>query len=373
MPPIPPQHIWSAPPPGRLRAAPTVLAIALGIVLGLLSCTSPLDTAEREYQEGDRLAALETWRAVPPDSAAYAAAQERIAAVEAEFNQLTQRYVQRGRYFEDKGRLAESVLNYRLALRLEPDAEILDHVQDLVRILASRRMELHGQLRERAAAGDLSGARAMLQSLRELDPFWSGAVADEQELQASWRNEIDRLLAVGRLSFDASQLQAAERAFRDVLALDGSNESALGYLAFIDRARAEGAATQTATEAEIRAEGFYRNALGLEARGDPYAAIALDLEALAADPEHSGARDHLANTRARMNEEVPRLIEAGRRHYQREDLHAALDDWRRALLIDPGNAQAHDYAGRAERLLESLERLRDTRETAVGAGPGAGR
>jgi len=345
------------------------LAIALAWALG---CASPLATGEQRYQEGDRLAALAAWRDIAPDSADYAAAQQRIAAVEAEFEQLTQRYVQRGRYFEDKGRLAESVLNYRLSLRLQPDAGILDHVQHLVRVLAKRRTELHALLRERSEAGDLSGARKALQALRQLDPFWSGATADEQALQAAWQDEIDRLLAVGRLGFDGGQLRIAERAFRDVLALDASNESALGYLAFIDRARAEGAATRNASEAEIRAEGFYRNALGLEARGDPYAAIALDLEALAADPAHRGAREHLDAMRARLAAQVPELIEAGRRHYQREDLHAALDDWQRALLIDPDNEQAHDYANRAERLLESLERLREPTPADVGAGPGAG-
>jgi tetratricopeptide (TPR) repeat protein len=328
-----------------------------------------LELGENRYQDGDRVGALSVWQGIDADSAAYPEAQRRIAEVDAEFDQLIQRYLQRGRYFEEKGRLAEAVLNHRLSLRLQPDPETLAHVQQLVRILATRRMAVHDRFLERFAAGDLSGARAALQDLRELDPFWPGAVSDEQALQAAWQSEIERLLAWGRVGFDAGNLPHADRAFRDVLDLDASNETALGYLAFIDQARADGAATRTATEAEIRAEGFYRNALGMEARGDPYAAIALDLEALAADSDHRAARQHLEGIRTRLTDEVPALIEAGRRFYRREDLQAALDQWRRALLVDPNNSQARDYAQRAERLLESLERIREDPLPGVSAGP----
>ena len=351
----------------RKPAGAVLGAVALAAWFG---CVTPMDLAEQRYQQGDRLQAIELWRAIPPEDPDHAKAQERASQVEAEFEQLVLRYVQRGRYFEERGRLAESVLNYRLALRLQPDTETLDRVQRLVRVLAKRRNALHARLRERVEEGDLSGARGALQDLRHLDPFWAGATTDEQALEVAWRSEIERLLAKGRLGFEADDPAMAERAFLDVLALDASNESALGYLAYIERAREDGAeVVETASESEIRAEGFYRNALGVEARGDPYAAIALDLKALAADPEHEGARAHLRATRAHLARDVPGLLEAGRRHYQNEELHAALDQWRRALLVDPGNAQAREYANRAERLLETLERLRSAPTPPVSGGP----
>jgi len=62
---------------------------------------------------------------------------------------------------------------------------------------------------------------------------------------------------------------------------------------------------------------------------------------------------------------VEELIRRGQDEYQQEDLEAALEQWRKALLIDPGNAQALEYVARAERLLENLERLRA--EPDVGA------
>ena len=75
-------------------------------------------------------------------------------------------------------------------------------------------------------------------------------------------------------------------------------------------------------------------------------------------PSHRIAGVHLSNLRSRLPS-VENLIEAGRDHYQQEDLEAALEQWRNALLIEPGNTQALEYVARAERLLENLERLRE--------------
>jgi tetratricopeptide (TPR) repeat protein len=113
-----------------------------------------------------------------------------------------------------------------------------------------------------------------------------------------------------------------------------------------------------ATDEEILAEGFFQNALGAERRGDLFKAIEYDIRALEANPSHPIASAHLVALRSRMPS-VGELIEAGRDHYQQEDLEAALEQWRNALLIDPDNRQALEYVARAERLLENLERLRD--------------
>jgi len=90
-----------------------------------------------------------------------------------------------------------------------------------------------------------------------------------------------------------------------------------------------------------------------------------DLAAIATNPQHRGARQHLATVRERLEPHVEALVEAGREAFGREDLHTALDHWRRALLIDPENDRAREYAQRAETMLSNLERLRS--EPAVGS------
>jgi tetratricopeptide (TPR) repeat protein len=370
--------------PIRLRS-PARRAAAAALALGLAAaCTTPLEIGERRYREGDRLAALESWREIGPDSPYHDAAQRRIAQVEDEFEQLVVRYKKRGRYYERKERLAESVLNYRLALKLQPDdRETLEHVQQLARALAARRAELMARYREAMAAGDLALARSHVEALATLDPFDADVAAADRQLEGALGARVERLLVRGRRGYSSGNHDAAERAFRAVLELDPENASAQGYLSFIARIRAEERREERpapvaarhalpepdeveATPAQIRAEGFYQNALSAERAGDAFGAIRFDVEALGADPAHGAARSHLADLRRRLAPGIPELVEAGRVAYQEEDLQSALDQWRRVLLIDPGHAQTRDYVARAERLLENLERLR------ADSDPGAG-
>lgn len=349
----------------RCRCLVLVLVLAAG------GCTTPLELGERRYREGDRRAALDAWRGIRTDSFTYDSAQRRISEVEGEFQQLVVRYLKRGAYYEARDRLAESVLNFRLALNLQPDdQETLAHVQVLVRVLDAKRTQARGVFRERFEAGDLAGARETLVGLRALDPFSAEVAADQREFEAALDGRIRKLLARGRRGFTSGDLRRANRAFRRVLALDEDNESALGYLSYIAKIRGGVDGTESAlpagaepreidaSDAEIRAEGFFQNALAAETAGDLYAAIRYDLAALRVHPVHPRVRSHLVGLRRRLEPQLPDLLGAGREHYQQEDLQAALDQWHKVLLIDPGNEQARDYTARAERLLENLERLR---------------
>ncbi len=353
------------------------LTVAL-LALACAGCQTPLTAGERLYREGDRLAALETWRAIAENDTGYAKAQERIEVVEEEFQQLVVRYKQRARYFEGKDRLAESIINYRLALKLQPDdAETLSHVQELARTVVRERHELRAEYRRALEDGSLARAGEHLERLRVLDPFDPELQADERQLGEGMQQSIAQLLAAGRRGFSDGNHAAAERAFSSVLEVDPENESARGYLSYIEAIRRESQAAGKepanfeppqafASDAEIRAEGFHQNALAAEAAGDSYTAIRYDLQALDAFSDHAGAREHLSETRQGLAPQVNALIKEGRTHFRNEDLQSALDSWRRALLVDPANERARAYAARALRELENLERLRSEPEVASG-------
>jgi tetratricopeptide (TPR) repeat protein len=357
-----------------VRWCATLLAAAFAA-----GCTTPLELGERRYREGDRIGALEIWRGVNPDATYYPRVKRRVDAVEEEFRQLVIRYKKRGAYFERQGRLAESILNYRLALRLEPDDyPTLAHVQELARALAERKRESKSALREDLDAGRLAAARDQLVALRTLDPFDSELEVVSRQVDDALSGQVEQLLARGRRGYSSGNYRSARSAFEEVLSLDGQNESARGYMAYIDAIEAEERSsdarlprTETrlvrASDDEIRAEGYHQNALAAERAGDPYAAIRHELRALDLAPDHAGARSHLAELRGRLAPEVTRLIAAGQQHYQQEELQSALDAWRRALLIDPVNEEARAYVGRAENLLQNLERLRSDPASGVGA------
>ena len=292
------------------------------------------------------------------------------------------RYEKRAVYYEKQGRLAESILNYRLALKLEPDDHAtLEHVQELARTLSASKRDAKSALRENLDAGRLADARAEPAGAAHPRPLRLGArervAAGRRRARTGRSSELPRARAPG-LHLGRTT-RSARSAFEAVLALDDQNESARGYLAYIDAIRAEESrrgreGTRRSRRAwcaprttRSAAKGYHQNALAADRSGDPYAAIRDDLRALELAPEHGEARQHLAELRRRLSPDVARLIETGQGHYQQEELHSALDAWRRALLIDPTNEEARAYVARAELLLQNLERLRAEPGSAVGA------
>jgi tetratricopeptide (TPR) repeat protein len=368
------------------RHAPLALA-----ALAAVACATPLEKGERAYHRGEREEAIDAWRGIDAAEVDYRAAQQRIEAVAEERSQLVQRYLQRGRYFEERGRLAEAVLDYRLALRIEPgDRDTLAHVQELSRKLASARSEGLAQFRRAFAEDDLGAARVHIARLRVLDAF-SPEIADGQrQLSEALATRVDAIVARGSDDLERGEVARAEAAFQSVLDLDPQNVTARGHLAYIERTRAERGVTaapgvpptnapaqrradptrrQRPREIEIRAEGYFQNALGAEASGDVYQAIRYDRAALDVDGSHAGARSHLAALRRALAPQIPQLLDAGRRHYQSEDLKAALDQWERVLLIDPSNAEAKEHSARAGKLLERLEELHSAPLPAASSKP----
>jgi tetratricopeptide (TPR) repeat protein len=249
----------------RVGFAITALAIA--------GCASPLgEQGEQLYRAGDLRGALESWRASDDDDLA-----PRIAAVERELTARVDGYVASARVLEREGRLAESILDYRLALALRPDTETLAHVQMLARELMVQRAELRDAYRQVRQKGDLAAASQALERLRRLDPF----------------------------------------------------------------------------EPEYETEGRRLRAAIAEEWRQQQAAMAEELR-----QQQALLREQQALLREQQAPRVDSLVDAGRAAFQDEQLETALDLWRRALRMDPHNERLQDYIARAERELETLERMR---------------
>ncbi|MDJ0852032.1 MAG: hypothetical protein QNK04_26985 [Myxococcota bacterium] len=351
-------------------ARATLAAAGLSAALG---CATPLEQGEALYRDGDHLGALEQWRSVSPGSEGYERARKRIAELEPEFDRLAVEYRESAQRYERQDRLAEAILDARLALQLEPDPETLAHVQQLARTLAARKADLGERYRKAFDGGDLASARTTLTTLRRLDPFDAALESESRVLDEALRNAVGNRMAAGRRAFAAGRHKTAAREFRRVLTLEPGNESARGYLSYIATMRREtesvggrpapfAAPGSEVSDASVRAEGFHQSSLAAERRGEPYAAIRYELRALETDPEHAGARRHLKALRGRLSGEVEALVEAGRIAFREEELQSALALWRRAVLIDPDNERVLAYIGRAEQQLENLERLRATRD-----------
>jgi tetratricopeptide (TPR) repeat protein len=339
-------------------------------------CTTPLAVGERLYREGDRLGALETWRAIPEDSSESSEAQQRIAVVEEEFDRLVKQYKESADDYEANEQLAESILDYRLALKLQPDdADTLAHVQQLARDLASRKAELQQQYDDAFDEGDLPAARRSMEQLLGLDPFDPELQIDERQLHDALRLAVTRGLSDGRSQISAGDYDDATRRFRQVLELDPDNELARGHISYIATLQREREATaersasfaspeRSASGPEIRAKGFYEEARDEEQSKEYEEAILNYDRALKLDPKHRDAQRRLNEMRSLLAGRVGTLIEEGRSAYRNEDLEMALYKWRLAEVIDPENERARAYVKRARRQLQNLERLRSEPDVA---------
>jgi tetratricopeptide (TPR) repeat protein len=236
------------------RAAAAVLA---GGALSLAGCAATVDSGELLYSAGDLRGAIAAWRAADP--VAYAA---RITAVEQELEGRVQRYIANARSLEREGRIAEALIDYRLALELRPDdAANLAHIQRLAREALTQRTTLVDAYREVRTRGDLAAAVPALEKLRRLDPFdpayqseelrLRAAIADEQRARrerarAARLAQVESLVEAGRAAFGDEQLETALDLWRRALLIDPENERIQAYIARAER--------QLETLEQLRAE-----------------------------------------------------------------------------------------------------------------------
>jgi tetratricopeptide (TPR) repeat protein len=344
----------------------TRLVLPLLLAATLLACASPYERGERMYRQGDLRGALLEWRAAPrPDPRI----ERRLAEVEGEFERLLRRYEKRAQFFEAEGRLAEAVLYYRLALKLDPDQpDVMDGVQELVRVLEQRVRAERQALEAALADGRLAEASTHARELGRLDALDPQVQIEVRQVRALVGDQVAHHLDMGKEAFAAGNRPGARRAFRAALDLEDQNQTALGYLSYLRRfeeIEAEPSPAspapplETITQEEILAEGHYHAGEQSEAAGEPYRAIAEYQAALRINPGHARARRRLQRLRARLRPRIDELYEIGKRYFQDEDLPNAVRVWRQVLLIDPGHKRTRENVERAERMLSRLEEIQD--------------
>jgi tetratricopeptide (TPR) repeat protein len=323
----------------------------------LAACASPLDRGEALYRQGDLRGALEVWSDAEYDPVI----EKRINEVNEQFDRRLRRYEKRAVFYEEQERLAEAILYYRLALKLDPErAGILAHVQRLARVLETRTAEERASLAAALAEGKLWRASAHAQRLETLNPFDPGVQIEARQVRAEVGAEVLRHLELGRQQYAAGDREIARREFETVLGLDEGNQVALGYLAYIRRFEDLEARTpppSSIPQEAILSEGHYRAARAARDQGDDFRALQEYEAALRVNREHASARRERDQLRGELSPQVEELYEIGIRYFQDEDLHHALRVWRQVLLIDPKHDRTRENVARAERILSRLEEL----------------
>jgi tetratricopeptide (TPR) repeat protein len=267
------------------------IAAAAALAVALAACAGPYQQGERLYRQGDIAGAIDVWRDIPAENTDYPKAHARLEALETELASSLARYEKRAQFFEDEGRLAEAVLYYRLALRLDPDRpQTLAKVQTLYRQLQAKTADERAKLASALAAGNLAAANESAQRLQMLDPFDPAIQIELRQVNAESGAQVLRWLEDGKRAYALGDRTGARSSFERVTELDPENEAALGYLSYLRRydqdvvlqvpqprpaetARAAGLPPPTLSPQDVLAEGRYRSGRQAEESGDPYRAI----------------------------------------------------------------------------------------------------
>jgi tetratricopeptide (TPR) repeat protein len=346
-------------------------ACICALLLTFLACAQDYERGAKLYAEGDVAGALGVWRAIPESSSEYPRAHARLQTVEGELSSSLARYEKRAQFFEGEGRLAEAVLYYRLALKLDPDRPAtLERVQKLFRQLHDQEAAERQKLAAALAAGKLREANQSAEKLERLDPFDPGIQIEVRQVNAETGAQVLRSLEDGKRAYANGDRVGASAAFSRALEFDPQNEAALGYLSYIKRYDEDVAEENqrrksssgappppTLSSQEILAEGHFRSGQQAEEAGDPYRALQEYMDALQIDPKHAAARRRLVSLRTELAPRLPGLYEQGKHYFQEEDLEKALVAWRDALLIAPDDQRTKENVDRAERILSRLEEI----------------
>jgi len=352
------------------------VGLVRGLVLGmgtlLAACVTTYDRGAALYREGDLRGALDVWRTIEPNDREHGEAAQQMGLVEAEFGRLLRRYEKNAQFYEEQGQLAEGLLAYRLALKLEPEQpQVLERVQSLVRTLEERKRTTLSELQSSLKRDDLPEAIRQLREFEKLDPLLAETQPEVRQARALVGAEVRQHLDAGKASFDAGNNRRAKRNVDKVIALEPENVQALGLLSMIERrskglpiessggesAMGPGAEQPEVTAAEIRAEGEFRAAARAEQRNDLFRALQKYQAAINADPSNAPARAALQSLRERMRPQIPELEGRAKKHFQEEDLQNAVLSWRRVLLIDPTRPGVAFNLERAQRMLARLEEI----------------
>ncbi len=190
---------------------------------------------------------------------------------------------------------------------------------------------------------EIEKARRNYQLALELDPGNDSLTARIADLKEVARSNVRTILNRANSYLNRNQLDEAQREYERVLSLESRNSRALQGLEMIRGKRIE----------EVLQKG-----ISSFNESDYLSALGSFLQVLEKDPRNREAADLLAQTRRLLKPEVENLFRTGLQFYTKDNFKSAIEEWDRALLIDPEHPGTIEYKKRAEEKLQALEKLK---------------
>ena len=238
----------------------------------------------------------------------------------------------------------EATKAYSRLLKMDPENDEarkgLNSVQPRMRSYINQLITTGDSLRDRR---EIERARRSYEQAQELDPENDSLSAKIASLQTIAREGVRSLLGRAKSHVDRNQLDDAQRDYERVLATEPKNNQARQGL---DAIKAKRRDLQVERGKELFALENYVDALMVFA------------DVLKQDERHRDAKSYLDRTRQILLPEVDNYFRSGLQFYTKENYKAAIEEWDKALLINPDHQGTLEYKKRAEEKLKALERLK---------------
>ncbi len=305
----------------------------------------------------------------------------------------------RGRGFFQQKNYRMAIASFEEALEVYPEnVEARQFLQQARTALAEQKQETERHLAEAyrySRNNDFYRAYQSYARVLEYDPHNREAIRQTRILRPRVKKYINSLVSTGKKAFSAKEYDKARRIFRTVRELDPDRRDAGRYLARIDRE------IQKAVEQHIgTAETYFKagnwkkayeaygevlkldsgNKVAREMREKALERLGIDRELQHADSLFAAAdyraalREYrrlrkngtgdlreldrrIARCLENLSDEVEKYYTAGIEYYTSEYYKRAIEEWNKALEINPNHAKALEYKKKAEQRLLALSRL----------------
>lgn len=268
------------------------------------------------------------------------AAERSLLAMAIETDSL----IHEARELEQRRSYFEAIKTYQKALQANPKLEDVQHrltnLEPQIRRYVAQLIITGDSLRDRR---ELDRSRRAYQQVLELDPENDSLPPRIAELGSLVRENVRTILTRARSFLDRNQFDDAQKEYERVLAIEPRNPQARNGLDMIRSKRNDELLQQG--KASFSSANYFE-------------ALSILSQVVERDQRNQDAKSYLERTREVLLPEVDKFFRAGLQFYTKENYKAALQEWDRALLIQPNHPGTLEYRKRAEEKLKALEKLK---------------
>jgi tetratricopeptide (TPR) repeat protein len=261
-------------------------------------------------------------------------------------------YVKAGDGLARRGKKTDAAEDYEKALALKPDDHDVKAKYDKLGADISALVNRYlGKGDAAYAKGDYATAAENYNKAKSIHQGRAKAEAKLKKLNDKFKGEFTKDLRAGNEALASGNLPAARVAFKAALAVMPSNEKAKAGL------------VQANTRMTEQIKKFTTQADSAAGNGKKSEAIKLYNKILAMDPNNANAADHVKSltgteAKAKVNaDQVKALYYQGVDFYVNNNIKAAIETWKKLLVLDPTHEDAKKNIARAQTKLEALAKL----------------